>query len=96
MAIYTYDAAGQRTVKYNWDRLDIFSNAHKVAEKQTQHAAIPQWAIGSQGFAAGQQNNHLHQILLYRRAKAGQQNGEHGKFGTVPQRNRSVFPFFER
>ena len=33
MAIYTYNAAGERTVRYNVDRIDVFSNAQEVGDK---------------------------------------------------------------
>lgn len=33
IAIYTYDAGGQRVVRYNYDRIDVSSNANEVAQK---------------------------------------------------------------
>ncbi|WP_121667978.1 SpvB/TcaC N-terminal domain-containing protein [Mesonia aquimarina] len=34
VAVYTYDAGGQRAIKYNLDRIDVFSNSKKVGQNK--------------------------------------------------------------
>ena len=40
IAIYTYDAGGARTIRYNLDHIDVSSNATEVGEKITENIMI--------------------------------------------------------
>jgi RHS repeat-associated protein len=40
VAIYTYDAGGNRAVRYNYDRMDVSSNAKEVAQKATDNVMM--------------------------------------------------------
>src|SRR5690606_1959450 len=40
VAVYTYSAQGERVVRYNYDRIDVFSNAHKVGQQGKDNVMI--------------------------------------------------------
>lgn len=40
VAIYTYDAGGERIIKYNYNRTDVFTNADKKGENTTENIMI--------------------------------------------------------
>ena len=40
IAVYTYDAGGERTIKYNYDRIDVASNGGEVGESSKDNIMI--------------------------------------------------------
>ncbi|AXG74261.1 hypothetical protein DVK85_08440 [Flavobacterium arcticum] len=40
VAIYTYDAGGERTIRYNYDRIDVYSNADQIATQTNENIMI--------------------------------------------------------
>jgi hypothetical protein len=62
IAVYTYDAGGERTIKYNYDRIDVASNGEEVGESSKGNIMIyPSGLIMGKAIyvADGKQENRL-------------------------------------
>ena len=60
IAIYTYDAGGERTVRYNYDRIDVSSNATEVGQAWKDNVMIyPSGLIMGKPTRFGREGNTL-------------------------------------
>jgi len=87
IAIYTYDAGGERTVCYNYDRIDVSSNATEVGQAWKDNVMIyPSGLIMGKPTRFGREGNTLvytkHYYIGSERISA--KTGTLAKFGDYP------------
>ncbi|KOS07577.1 hypothetical protein AM493_17160 [Flavobacterium akiainvivens] len=92
IAIYTYDAGGARTIRYNYDRIDVSSNATEVGQARKDNVMIyPSGLIMGKAARMRKEGGAADNTLVYTKhyyigsERVSAKTGTLAKFGDYPQ-----------
>lgn len=92
IAIYTYDAGGERTIRYNYDRIDVSSNATEVDEARKDNVMVyPSGLIMGKAARMIKDGTVTGNTLVYTKhyyigsERVSAKTGTLAKFGDYPQ-----------